>query len=114
MEHMSRRITTTMDHLLIVSDPSLRSMLAAQRIRELVGELKLSAGTLHLLINRVFNGLPLEVEKRVETLGIPLIGAIPEDEVLREYDGSGRPLFQLPESSTTVRKVTEIAESLNL
>jgi CO dehydrogenase maturation factor len=114
MEHMSRRITTTMDHLLIVSDPSLRSMLAAQRIRELVGELKLSVGTLHLLINRVYNGLPQEVEKRIEALGIPLIGAIPEDEVLREYDGSGKPLFQLPESSTTVQKVTEIAESLKL
>jgi CO dehydrogenase maturation factor len=114
MEHMSRRITSVMDHLLIVSDPSLRSMLAAERIQELVNELKLTVGTLHLLMNRVRNGLTQEVEKKIETMGIPLIGAITEDDVLRDFDGSGKPLIQLPDSSTTVRKVAEIAESLGL
>lgn len=114
MEHMSRRITTVMDHLLIVSDPSLRSMLAAERIRELVSELKLTVGTLHLLMNRVRNGLSSELEKRIASLGIPVLGSIPEDELLREFDGSGKPLIQLPESSSTVQKVTEIAEALNL
>ncbi len=114
MEHMSRRITTTMDHLLIVSDASLRSMLAAERIRELVTELKLTVGTMHLLVNRVQNGLPPEVERKISAIGVPLLGAIAEDPVLREFDGSGKPLIQLPESSTTVQKVVEIAESLNL
>jgi CO dehydrogenase maturation factor len=114
MEHMSRRITSVMDHLLIVSDPSLRSMLAAERIQELVNELKLTVGTLHLLMNRVRNGLTQEVEKKIQTMGIPLIGAITEDDVLRDFDGSGKPLIQLPDSSTTVRKVAEIAESLGL
>ena len=114
MEHMSRRITSVMDHLLIVSDPSLRSMLAAERIQELVKQLKLSVGTLNLLLNRVRNGLTPEVEQKIEAMGIPLIGAITEDEVLRDFDGAGKPLIQLPESSTTVRKVAEIAESLGL
>ncbi|RJP23014.1 MAG: DUF87 domain-containing protein [Candidatus Abyssobacteria bacterium SURF_5] len=114
MEHMSRRITTVMDHLLVVSDPSLRSMLAAERIRELVSELKLTIGTMHLLMNRVHNGLSPEVEQRISSLGIPVIGLIPEDELLREFDGSGKPLVQLPDSSTTIRMVKEIADRLDL
>ncbi|RJP66424.1 MAG: carbon monoxide dehydrogenase [Candidatus Abyssobacteria bacterium SURF_17] len=114
MEHLSRRITTSIDHLLIVSDASIRGMLAAERIRELVDELKLTIGTMHLLINRVHDGLSAEVEKRVKTFGAPLIAAIPDDGIVREFDGSGRPLIELPDSSGTVRMVSEIADRLKI
>ncbi len=114
MEHMSRRITTSMDHLLIVSNPTLRGLLAADRIQELVKQLKLSVGTMHLLINRAYNGLSPEVEKRIEEIGVPLIGIIQEEELVREFDGSGKPLVELPETSSTVRKLEEIVESLNV
>lgn len=114
MEHMSRRITTSIDHLLLVSDSSLRSVLAAERILELVKELKLSVGSMHLIINRVHNGLPAGVEKRIEELGLPLLDTIPEEELVREFDGNGKPLFELPDSSTTVQKVEEIVERLDI
>ena len=114
MEHMSRRITTSIDHLLVVSNPTLRGLLAVDRIRQLIGELKLSVGTTHLLINRAYDGLSQEVEKRIEEIGIPLIGIIPEEELVREFDESGRPLIELPETSSTVRKVEEIVDTLNV
>jgi CO dehydrogenase maturation factor len=114
MEHMSRRITTSIDHLLIVTDTSLRSMLAAERIRDIVNELRLSVGTIHLLINRVRNGLSPEIERRAEELGVPLIGALPEDEKVSEFDGNGRPLFDLPDSSAVVKKVEEIGAVLGI
>ncbi len=114
MEHMSRRITTTMDHLLIVSDPSLRAMLAAERIVELVKELKLTVGSMHLVLNRVRNGLPGEVKKRIDSIGVPLIGTIPEEEMVYEFDGNGRPLVELPDDSSTVRALNEIAGRLNI
>lgn len=114
MEHMSRRITTTMDKLLLVSDASLRSVLAAERILGLVKELKLSVGSMHLIINRVHNGLPTEVEKRIKELDLPLLDTIPEEELVREFDGNGKPLFELPDSSTTVQKVEEIVQRLDL
>ncbi len=114
MEHLSRRITTSIDHLLIVSDASLRGMLAAERIRDLVSELKLTVGTMHLLINRVHDGLPAGVAEKAEAMGIPLLATIPEEELVREFDGNGRPLIELPESSSTVRKVDEIADRLDI
>lgn len=112
MEHMSRRITTSIDHLLIVSNPTLRGLLAADRIRELVKQLKLSVGTMHLVINRVHDGLPAAVESRIEEIGIPLVGTIPEEDLVREFDGSGKALVELPETSSTVLKLEEIVEEL--
>ena len=114
MEHLSRRITTSIDHLIVVSDPSLRGMLAVEWIRGLVKELKVSVGAMHLLINRVHNGLPEGVSKRIDLLGVPLIGTIAEEELIRDFDGNGRPLTDLPDSSSTVRKLEEIARHLDI
>ena len=114
MEHMSRRITTSIDHLFIVSNPTPRGLLAAERIKELVEELKLSVGTMQLIINQARNGIPKEVEKRIEEIGVPLAGVIQDDDLLREYDGVGRPLIELPENSSTVQKLEEIVGSINI
>ena len=114
MEHMSRRITTSMDHLFIVSNPTPRGLLAAERIRDLVKELKLSVGKTSLLINQARNGLSAEVEKRIEEIGIPLVGIIQDDELLREFDGGGKPLIELPDTSTTVQKLEEIVAGLDI
>jgi CO dehydrogenase maturation factor len=114
MEHMSRRITTSIDHLFIVSNPTLRGLLAAERIRDLVRDLKLSVGTMHVLINRVHNGLPDEVTRRAASIGIPLVGTIAEDELVLEFDGAGKPLVELPESSITVRTLEEIVGRLDI
>lgn len=114
MEHMSRRITTSMDHLFIVSNPTPRGLLAAERIRDLVKELKLSVGKMHLLINQARNGLSSEVERRIEEIGIPLVGIIQDDELLSEYDGAGKPLIDLPDTSTTVQKLEEIVTELDI
>ena len=114
MEHMSRRITTSIDHLFIVSNPTPRGLLAAERIKELVEELKLSVGTMQLIINQARNGIPKEVEKRIEEIGVPLAGVIQDDDLLREYDGSGRPLIELPETSSTVQKLDEIVGGINI
>jgi len=114
MEHMSRRITTVIDHLLVVSNPTLRGMLAAERILELVKELKLTVGQTHLLINQVHNGLAPELVKKIESTGVPLIDTIPREDLILEFDGNGRPLVELPDSSTTVQKVKKLVESLGV
>jgi CO dehydrogenase maturation factor len=114
MEHMSRRITTSIDHLMIVSNPTPRGLLAAERIKGLVEELKLSIGSMSLVINQARNGLAPKVEDRIEEIGIPLAGVIPDDEELREFDESGRPLIELPDSSSTVQMLEKIVTDLGI
>ena len=114
MEHMSRRITTSIDHLMIVSNPTPRGLLAAERIKGLVEELKLTIGSMSLVINQARNGLAPQVEDRIEEIGIPLAGVIPDDEELREFDESGKPLIELPDSSSTVQMLEKIVADLGV
>ena len=53
LEHLSRRTTRDVDLLLLVSDPSLRGIIAAGRVAELVDELKTAVGAVYLIVNRV-------------------------------------------------------------
>ncbi len=53
LEHLSRRTTQDVDLLVLVSDPSLRGIIAAGRVAELVDELKTTVGTTLLIVNRV-------------------------------------------------------------
>ena len=77
LEHISRRTTRDVDLLLAISDPTVRGLITAQRVFDLVKELDTRIGMAHLLINRVpvEDGaepqLPPELEARVQELGWP-------------------------------------------
>ena len=53
MEHLSRRTTRDVDHLLLVSDASLRGMAAAEAMLALSKELEISVRNTYLVVNRV-------------------------------------------------------------
>jgi len=102
LEHISRRTTRDVDLLLAVSDPTVRGLIAAQRVFDLVKELDTRIGMAHLLINRVpvEDGaepqLPPELEARVQELGLPLLGLLPVDAGVARMDVLGQPLVDLP------------------
>ena len=105
LEHISRRTTRDVDLLLAISDPTVRGLIAAQRVFELVEELGTRVGQAHLLINRVpvnETGEPQltpELADRVEELGLPLLGILPQDPLVSELDALGRPISDLPDDS---------------
>ena len=64
MEHLSRKTTKHIHTLLLVSDCSRRSIQAVGRIKDLANELKLSVGNMHLIVNKVPNGVLSHWNKR--------------------------------------------------
>jgi CO dehydrogenase maturation factor len=113
LEHLSRRTTRNVDHLLIVTDPSQRGVVAAQRVAELVTELKIEIGQTHLIINRVPGGeIPAPLKSAVEAIGVPLLGLIPADQALMEFEFSGRPLVELGDESPVYQAVARMMEQL--
>jgi CO dehydrogenase maturation factor len=100
MEHLSRRTTRDVQHLLIVSDPSQRGLVAVQRIADMSRELDIRIEKAYLIVNRVQGELSPETQAFVEKMGIPLLGAIPADDAISTYDLSGRPLVDLPDESS--------------
>ena len=115
MEHLSRKTTKHIDKLLLVTDCSRRSVQAVARIRDLAKELKLSVGDIHLIVNKVPNGILNDgIKEEIAKHNLDLIGVVPMDEMIYEYDSSGRPLVNLPEDSKSKIAINEIIDKLEL
>jgi CO dehydrogenase maturation factor len=112
MEHLSRLTTKDVDLLLIVSDPSFRGIQAARRVHEVAKSLKIVVGAAALIVNRVTNGIPPRSLAEIQNWGLPLVGVIPEDPLIAEYDGLGKPTVTLPADAVAVRSVNEIFDKV--
>jgi CO dehydrogenase maturation factor len=114
MEHISRQTTKDVDILLIISDLTMRGISAAARTKELIGELRTHVDRIVLVVNRVTNGLPNEIEKAIEEAGLELIGVLPEDQGMAKLETVGAPLIDLSPQSPLRKAVLEIAKKLGL
>ena len=114
LEHISRQTTADLDMLLIVSDVSMRGMVTAARVKELIGEIRTSVGRVALVINRLDGDLTPEMEKAVAESGLELVSTIPTDPQAAELDSRGLPLVRLPDDSPLMRAVRDISEKLGL
>ena len=114
MEHLSRRTSETIDHMILVSDPSIRGLRSARRIHALIKELDLDVAKISLVVSRAPDPLPAPLEDEIQACGIPLIGKIPPDKMIEEYDLAIRPLTELPDTSPAVAASERILEDLNL
>jgi CO dehydrogenase maturation factor len=113
MEHLSRRTTRDVQHLLIVSDPTQRGLVAAQRIADMRNELEINIDNAYLIINRVPDGeLHPEIEKFAEKIGIPLLGIIPNNNELSTFEFSGKPLVDLGDESSVYQAVAGMMGSI--
>jgi len=112
MEHLSRRTTRDVQHLLIVSDPSQRGLVAAQRIADMSKELDVRIEKSYIIVNRVQGQLPVEAKAFVDKLGIPLLGTIPADAELSAFDYSGRPLVELGDDSPVYQAVEQMLKQI--
>jgi CO dehydrogenase maturation factor len=114
LEHLSRRTTRDVDLLLVVSDPTLRGIIAAGRVAEVVKELKTAVGAIRLLVNRV-NGaeLPAALAEAVEAQKLTLAGLIPADPAVGDLDARGEPIVNLPADAPSRRSLEAILTSLD-
>ncbi len=108
MEHISRQTTRNVDHLFIVTDPTMRGVAAAQHIVDLIRELGTRIGRSYLVMNRVSGELPPPLVEAAGRLGVPLAGTMPEDPAVAALDMVGRPLIELAEDSPVSRAVAGI------
>ncbi len=108
MEHLSRRTTRDVQHLLIVSDPTQRGLVAAGRIAEMGRELDINIENAYLIINRLRGGMPPELKTFTDKMNVPLLGTIPADDDLAEFEFSGKPLVDLGEDSPVYQAVEKM------
>ena len=112
MEHLSRHTTRDVQHLLIISDPSQRGLVAAQRIADMSKELDVRIEKSYIIVNRVQGQLPAETTAFLDKLGLPLLGTIPADAELSTFDYSGRPLVELGDDSPVYQSVAQMLKQI--
>jgi len=114
MEHISRQTTRDVDVLLIMSDPTIRGITTAARMKDLIGELRSKIGKVGLIVNRVKGELSPEIKKAIDESGLQVIALVPEDPDIAGLEMKGRPVTELSQESPLQLKVKEIAEGLSL
>ena len=114
LEHLSRRTTRDVQHLLIVSDPTQRGLGAAERVAGFPKQMDINIENTWLILNRLPGEMPAPLQAKIEEMGIPLLGVIPSDAKLIEFEFSGRPLIELGDDSPVYTAVAAMMKKLEL
>lgn len=115
MEHISRGLIPTMEIAILVSDCSRRGVQAAGRIAALMKELNFKPKTVGLIVNRAPKGkLDAGTMEEVEKQGLTLLGVVPQDQDVYQYDCDGKPIVRLPKDSPVRSALHDIVQKLGL
>ena len=115
MEHISRGLIPTMEIAILVSDCSRRGVQAAGRIAALMKELNFKPKTVGLIVNRAPEGkLDAGTMEEIEKQGLTLLGVVPQDQDVYQYDCDGKPIVRLPKDSPVRRALHDIVQKLGL
>ncbi len=104
LENLSRRIVQRVDVLLFVADCTTRGLTTARRLYDLAVEMRIDAGALGVVVNRVRepprdgprdNSLDL-AQRLFENSKVTVVGSLPEDAEVGARDAAGESIWTLP------------------
>ena len=105
LEHLNRKVTSEIDDLFIILDPSLKSLRHIERTRKLVTEVGVKCQNFYLVANYRFTQ---DAEKRMASADGIYLGKIQPDAGVEEYNLQGRSLLELPDDSPAFISVKRI------
>ncbi len=112
LEHLSRRLIPSIDLLIVTSDPTARGIRSAGRVKDIVEKVNLEVAKMGLVINRSRDGEVDSLAGEIEKTGLELLGEVPQDFVVGEYDLDAKPLLKLPDDSKAVQGSQKLFESI--
>jgi len=117
MEHLSRMNLRTIDHLLIVSDPSARGILTARRIADITGPLQLDVKKRHLIVNRAPDPVPPALQEKIneavaEAADMPLAGIISSSDELINQELKGSSYLQISDDTKVIQQAFALFDSI--
>ncbi|MBD3194039.1 MAG: AAA family ATPase [Candidatus Lokiarchaeota archaeon] len=110
LEQINRKVIKNVDIVLIISDMSVRGIETVRSITESAKTFT-NCEYIGLILNKVKGSYDSLLE-HITNLNLPVLGKIPEDEMISQFDLEGRALIQLPENTPSIISVRNIIEKL--
>jgi CO dehydrogenase maturation factor len=110
LEQINRKVIRSVDIILIVSDISIRSLETANSIKK-SAEKFTHYKRIELILNKVRGNIDSFLES-IEKTDIPLIGKVPDDEIILDFDMEGKPLIHIPDESNVLISIKKIVEKI--
>lgn len=113
IEQINRRVMKTVDHLVLVSDTSVKGIGVANTIALVAADKKaVDFKRMGLILNRVRGEAEaLDISHRTN---LEIYGWLSDDEAIRDFDFRGAPLTSMPENSPSLEIVSDILRKMNL
>ena len=113
MEHLSRRTTNDIDVLMVVMNPTLPSIRAAQRILELSRQLPIRVARRATLVNRAgVYGDADSIARELAGLQTQRLPDIPQDDEVESSGAVGQNVFRLREDNPALVAVRNVVKVL--
>ncbi len=110
IEHISRKTTTAIDSLVIVTDSSKSGLDTIKRIMDVSKEVKSQVRKFYVVGNKVQSGtIGGTIKAAAGAANIEYLGEIPYDPILEEFNFAGKSLLELPEESKAYQAVKGMA-----
>lgn len=101
----------TVDDLVLITDTSAKGVNVVSAIKKLVDDRRVvECHRVGLVINRVENRK--EVDRILGDVSVDLLGWIPEDAMVREYDFNNKPITDFPDTLPSIVAVRQIVRKL--
>ena len=110
LEQINRMVIESVDIILIITDISLRSVETANSIRK-VAQKFTKFKYLGVIINKVRADIKNIVSKLNE-MNLPIIGQIPDDQNIIQYELEGKGIIDLPKNSVSLTSIKELIKNL--
>ena len=125
LEQISRKTTSWVDNLIILTEPSETSLQTLGRIKKTLMEISKNEGTpigrifvLGNLLRETPKSAYPSIEKRImdhaENIGADYLGILPYEAKIQEFNMMGRPVVELPREVEVYRRIQEILEKLGV
>jgi len=105
LEQINRMVIKSVDHVIVVTDISLRSVETAYSIRQSAKKFT-NYRKIGVIINRVKGDIE-KITDKLKEYDLAVIASISEDEILTEFDLEGKPIIDIPDQSASYQVIKE-------
>lgn len=109
LEHLNRRITSEVDQIFDILDPSKKAFEHVKRAHRIIKEVKMKFEFFYLIGGYNF---PDRLVKRTEETGLRYLGKIDYDKNLEYYVSEGKSILDLPTKSPAYISIKKIMQNI--